>query len=136
MNVAAPSRFRTARSMAAGRSGWSLWRARWGRGRRREWSLPRPDRLRRRFLRGVGALGRRWESAAERRRAVECYERGLDVDDLAESLYQRLIVCYRRLGARAEALAVYRRCRDALASGLGVEPSPETEALHRALRAE
>ena len=35
-------------------------------------------------------------------------------------------------GALAELLRVYRRCREHLAAGLGVEPAPATEAIRRA----
>jgi DNA-binding SARP family transcriptional activator len=43
------------------------------------------------------------------------------------------MACYQRLGRRAEGLAAYQRCRAALAAGLGVTPSDETEALRHAL---
>jgi DNA-binding SARP family transcriptional activator len=52
---------------------------------------------------------------------------------LAEELYRRLMRCHAALGRRAEALAVYERCRKMLATVLGIEPTPETEILHRAL---
>jgi DNA-binding SARP family transcriptional activator len=92
------------------------------------------ERLSRKFLRQIGRLGEHWEQAGKWAAAVECYERGLEVDDLAEEFYQRLIACYRRLGRRAEALAVYERCKKNLSALLGVAPSPETESLRQALR--
>lgn len=55
------------------------------------------------------------------------------MDELAEESYRRLMVCHQRLGGRAEALQAYERCRQALAVGLGVAPSLETEALRRTL---
>jgi DNA-binding SARP family transcriptional activator len=100
------------------------------------WAVPLRERLRRRFLRQVALLGRHWAHAGEWTRAVECYEKGLEVDDLAEEFHQGLMTGYRKLGRRAEALAAYRRCRETFAATLGIAPSPETEALHRALRAE
>jgi DNA-binding SARP family transcriptional activator len=99
------------------------------------WTLSARERLRRRFLRQVGHVGRYREAAGEWARAIEWYERGLEVDDLAEEFYQRLMASYRGLGRRAEALAVYERCRATLAATLGVPPSPETERLRRALTA-
>jgi DNA-binding SARP family transcriptional activator/TolB-like protein len=38
-------------------------------------------------------------------------------------------------GERGQALREYARCRDALRKALDVEPSPETKALHKAIRA-
>jgi DNA-binding SARP family transcriptional activator len=49
-------------------------------------------------------------------------------------LYRRLITYYRALGQHAEALALYRRCRQRLAT-LGVTPSREIEAVGQALGA-
>jgi DNA-binding SARP family transcriptional activator len=95
------------------------------------WALSTRERLRRVFLRRVSLVGREYETAGEWRRAVEWYERGLEVDDLAEELYQRLIGAYHRLGRQAEAVLTYERCRQRLTDVLGVVPSAETERLHR-----
>jgi DNA-binding SARP family transcriptional activator len=57
--------------------------------------------------------------------------RGLDVDDLAEELYLGLMQAYRNLGRKAEAIKTYRRYQSVLSTSLGVEPSPEAEALYR-----
>jgi DNA-binding SARP family transcriptional activator len=86
------------------------------------------------FLRRVALLGCEWEAAGEWKRALEWYERGLEVDDLAEELYQRLIAGYQELGRQAEAVITYERCRRRLRDVLGVTPSAETERLHRSLR--
>lgn len=99
------------------------------------WATVLRERLRGRFLRALAALGQHWEAAGDWRRAVECYQKGLEVDDLAEELYGRLMACYQRLGRRAEGLATYERCRRVLAATLGAAPSAATEALHDALRA-
>jgi hypothetical protein len=44
------------------------------------------------------------------------------------------MICYRELGEVAEALQVYRRCRDMLSIVLGTTPSPETEVVRATLR--
>ena len=41
---------------------------------------------------------------------------------------------YARQGHVVEALKVYRRCRDMLSIVLGLQPSPETEAIRDGLR--
>ncbi len=98
------------------------------------WALAMRERLRSRWLRLLDELGRHWEQAGAWEKAIDCYRKGLDVDECAEEVYRRLMGLYLRLGRRAEALAVYRRCRTVLAAELGVPPSPETEALHQAAR--
>lgn len=97
------------------------------------WAGPARDRLSRKFVRETARFGRHLEQNGNWRKAVECYETGLEADDLAEELYQRLIDCYARQGRRAEALAAYQRCRRTLEHTLGISPSPETEALYRSL---
>ncbi len=96
------------------------------------WRLPYRDRLRNRFHRLVRALGEHLEQAQQWEAAVEVYERGLEVDNLAESFYQHLMACHQRLGEHAEALCVYRRCRELLSIVLGVTPSLRTETLRQA----
>jgi DNA-binding SARP family transcriptional activator len=59
---------------------------------------------------------------------------GLEADPLAEELHRQIIRCQAALGRRAEALSAYHRCRKTLAIQLGIDPAPETETLHRALR--
>lgn len=87
------------------------------------WSLALRERLRNKFLRHVEYLGERFERAKEWDSAIDCYRKGLEVDVLAEALYQRLIACYQRQGRRAEAMAAYQRCRTMFSALLGAEPS-------------
>lgn len=95
------------------------------------WIVSPRERLRSRFLRAVGDVGRRWEIAGEWEKAAACYQRGLDADDLVESFYRRLMVCLKKSGREAEAQAAYNRCRKTLAARLGAAPSAETEAVFR-----
>ena len=100
------------------------------------WLLSPRERLRSKFLRQFGALGRRWEADGKWDQAINGYLQGLEVDPLAEEFYRSLMRCYRRQGRPAEACAVYARCRNTLKTILGVDPSPETETLRRAIEAE
>jgi YVTN family beta-propeller protein len=52
---------------------------------------------------------------------------------LRESGYRRLMEAHVAAGNRAEALRVYEQCRQLLAEELGTYPSPETDAIYRAL---
>ena len=65
---------------------------------------------------------------------MRLYERLVEHQPLAEEPVRRLMTCLLRRGQRAEALAVYRRCRQQLSVVLGVRPAPETEALADGLR--
>lgn len=100
------------------------------------WMISIRERVRRKFLRNVSWLGHYWEESQRWERALECYERGLEVDEPAEELYRRLIMCYQRLDRKAEALSVYNCCKKTLSSALGIEPSPETQALYQKILTE
>lgn len=99
------------------------------------WVWPLRERLRNRFLRELVKQGGLLMHAEQHAEAIRLFEKGLEVDNLAEELYCSLMRCYQALGRRAEALSIYERCRKLLSSRLGVTPSPETEVLHQALRA-
>lgn len=93
------------------------------------WSIFLRERLRSKFLRHLVDVGRCWERIGRREAAIQCYQKGLEIDDLAEVFYQQLMICYQQLGRKSEALAVYRRCRTTLSLVLSVAPSPVTEAI-------
>ena len=80
------------------------------------------------------AAGKALEESGDRDSAIELYQRSLVLDNLAEPIYRRLIACLKETGETAEALKVYRRCRDLLSVVLGVQPSKETQALAETLR--
>jgi len=95
------------------------------------WAMSPSERLRSKFFRGVKRIGLFCQERGEWDKAIECFEKGLEVDTLAEEFYQGLMACYRRLGRRSEALLVYSRCKKVLSTALGVSPSPQTESIHR-----
>ncbi|MHB8741680.1 MAG: AfsR/SARP family transcriptional regulator [Sulfuricaulis sp.] len=99
------------------------------------WSVSLRERLRSRYLRHIVSIGVRWQQLGRWDLAIESYRRGLEVDDLAEALYQNLMQCHYQLDQRSEALSTYRRCRFILSVVLGIAPSSATESLYERLRA-
>jgi LuxR family transcriptional regulator, maltose regulon positive regulatory protein len=93
------------------------------------WALALRDRLRARFIRSIDVLGQRLECTGRTESAIAVYRAGLEHDNLAEELYQRLIACHLARGEPAQALNTYRRCRELLSIVLGLKPSARTEAL-------
>ena len=93
------------------------------------WALSRRERIRTQFLRSIVKLGSDCEAAKRYAEAIDFYNRGLEIDDLAETFYQRLIVCYLKMGQRAEAAEVYFRCSRTLFNRFGIGPSEKTTAL-------
>lgn len=97
------------------------------------WAIRRRERLRNRLLNTLQELARCFEVREAWDAAMRCYRRALEIEPLMENLWYRLMLCHKQLGHSAEALAVYRRCREALSAGLGINPSAEIEALRSAL---
>jgi len=97
------------------------------------WTMSTSERLRGKFLRSVGKLALYWKQSDQWEKTLNCYQKGLEVDDLAEEFYQGVMTCYQKLGRNTEALSIYNHCKRTLSSTLGVEPSPKTEAIHRSL---
>jgi LuxR family maltose regulon positive regulatory protein len=97
------------------------------------WTVSLRERLKSKFIRLIDRSGYYYEQTEQWEKAVEYYQRGLEVDDLTEEFYQRLMTCYQRIGRRGDAIAVYQRCRRILSAVLGIEPSPETEAIYKTL---
>ena len=78
------------------------------------WALPLRDRLQAKLARCVLAEGQRLEERGDFAAARALYERALELNNLAEAIYRRLMVCQRELGDPAGALTTYRRCRELL----------------------
>jgi LuxR family transcriptional regulator, maltose regulon positive regulatory protein len=93
------------------------------------WLASYRERLRRRFVRGIERVGDSYEQEQRYESAEHWYSKGLDAEEATEHLYQRLIRCQGLAGRTADAVATYERCRRALRSSLGAEPSQETDAL-------
>jgi DNA-binding SARP family transcriptional activator len=84
-------------------------------------------------MQGIKKLGANHENLRQWEQAISSYQKGLEIDDLTEEFYQRLMICYRHLDLKPEALDVYKRCRKTLTAALGIDPSPETKAIYESL---
>ncbi len=91
------------------------------------------ERLRSKFLRGIVHYGKQYEGLEQWHEALSLYQQGIEADPTAEELYRLLMQCYRQLGRFAEAVAAYQRCQRVLAAELNVEPSRDSQQLHRAI---
>lgn len=91
------------------------------------------EQLKDHIRRHIEDIGCYFEQTGQVEKAVRCFIKGLVVDDLCEAFYQRLMVCYQRLGRRAEALSLYNRLKKTLSTTFDIEPSPKTEAIYKAI---
>jgi DNA-binding SARP family transcriptional activator len=98
------------------------------------WSVSMRERLRSKFIYSLLDMGRYWETHGFWDKAIQCYQKGLEVDDLIEVFYQRLMLCALQARRISEGMAAYRRCRQILSIVLGLQPEPETESIYLSLK--
>jgi YVTN family beta-propeller protein len=65
--------------------------------------------------------------------AAKWAQETIALEPYRETGYRHLMAAHAAAGNRAEALRVYERCRQLLATELGAYPSPETESIYREL---
>ena len=97
------------------------------------WTFFIRDRSRDRLFRNLIKLGTYLEDENQFEKALECYIKGIEIYELAEEFYQKLIKCYHRLGRNDEALNVYDRLKRILAATIKRNPSSKTECLIQTL---
>jgi DNA-binding SARP family transcriptional activator len=97
------------------------------------WTVSMAERLRNKFLRNVEKLGLHYQESNQWEKALDCYLKGLEIDDLAEEFYCGLMTCYHRLGRKTDVLGVYHRYQKTISSLPGFEPSAKIEAMHKNL---
>jgi len=100
-----------------------------------DWRQIEGERLRRRTLQVLGKRLAELVETGDVEPALALGERLLELDPIAEETHQALMRLDIERGALGSAMRRYQRCREALATGLGVRPSAATEDLHRRIRA-
>jgi ATP/maltotriose-dependent transcriptional regulator MalT/DNA-binding SARP family transcriptional activator len=97
------------------------------------WTLPLREKLRSKFKWAIIQIARERIRKNRHEQAIQLYLRGLEVDELAEEIYQDLMTCYQNMGRITEGLSIYQRCRDTFLAVLGTRPSMGTEHIRIAL---
>ncbi len=91
------------------------------------------ERLRHRFVRLVEMVMTGYEHRQEWSKAIGLGERSIEVDDLEERFYTRLMLCYRKMGRNDAAASTFDRFCRVLQAKKGGRPSPGMTALYRTL---
>ncbi len=97
------------------------------------WAVSRQEKLDHLLFNLVMALGNVYEQEEKFEKAAAIYRKGIELNDAAEEFYQKLMLCFYRLGQRTEAIMVYNRCRSRLAAVLNIRPSSKTESIYASL---
>ncbi len=95
------------------------------------WTAPRREHLKNRIISLLGEAGSHYERTGQWNKALEYFNKGLEIDNMLEGFYREIMQCHRHLGQKPEAIKAYTRCRDILSSVMGITPSSMTEELYR-----
>lgn len=93
------------------------------------WRTARQESLHTQALVAVDALAAYYERRGEIEKARRFFARRLKLEPWDEETHRRVMRMLARHGLRGAALQQYESCRRILETELGVEPSPETQAL-------
>ncbi|OQY27663.1 MAG: hypothetical protein B6243_12795, partial [Anaerolineaceae bacterium 4572_5.2] len=98
-----------------------------------DWSFFERERLRERYLNALSDLARCQANRGEYERAIASLRRILSRDPGREPVYRGLMRYHLQLGNTVAALKTFEQLRTYLATELGADPSPQTQALHQAI---
>lgn len=93
------------------------------------WVISSRDRIRNNVVNCITSLGKYLQDEKDWNRAAQVFKKGIEIEPLAEGLYQDLICCYLHQGLVAESLLAYKQCLEVLSAEMGVEPSMKTKSL-------
>lgn len=95
------------------------------------WANPLREKLHDKFIKSIISISSYYEQKRQYNKAIEYYQKGLEVAEITEEFYHGIMYCYQRLNRKSEAISVYNRCKNLLATVLSINPSPKTEALYQ-----
>ena len=93
------------------------------------WLLEARERNKNRFVRTTERLGGEFERRGHLDEAIRLFDRGTEIEPVSEIFYRRLMLAHEKRGDAAEAMRVYRRCKEMLSILLSIAPSRETRAI-------
>jgi LuxR family transcriptional regulator, maltose regulon positive regulatory protein len=97
------------------------------------WMFAPRERLRSTFLRSVAQLSDLLQASHQYDALTQLNHRVLELEQLSEEVYRRLMQSLIAQDRHAEARQTYRRCEEALSRSLGMAPSPSTQELYTRL---
>jgi predicted ATPase/DNA-binding SARP family transcriptional activator len=99
-----------------------------------DWVISERERYRQLYLDLLLHLAQHWRSQGEYRRVIDLASRVLAQDPANEAAHQYLMFAHFAIHDRNAALRQYEACVRSLRDELGVDPSPETQALYKRVK--
>ena len=101
-----------------------------------KWVLPMQERLRNRVIHTLVRCAKYLSQTNEHQLALECYKKGILIDDRIEIFYQGCMGCYLSLGNFSQGLLTYDSCKKIIRQSMGIELSKETRRIFNLLGGE
>ncbi len=98
-----------------------------------EWTIMLRERLQSKFLRNISRLGNYLVEKGETEKALEIFQKGVEMAPMIEEFYHQIMLCQVSLGRPAEARNTYQQCHRVLLSGEGLEPSEKIRTVYYSL---
>jgi DNA-binding SARP family transcriptional activator len=95
------------------------------------WAEGKREELRRKFIDLLYRLARLYEAQGFTSKAIDCYNKVVQADSLAEPAYRSLMLLLSRRGWRNAALRTYQDCKQSIQKILNMEPEEATTAIYR-----
>ncbi|MFV2057818.1 MAG: BTAD domain-containing putative transcriptional regulator, partial [Thiohalomonadales bacterium] len=97
------------------------------------WYIMYRQRLHSKMLRSLLTMCANLEASNYSDHALDLYQKGIELEPLAEEFYYRLMRRLAKLDRKAEAILVFLRCQKIFQTSIGVNPSRVTESLYKTL---
>jgi DNA-binding SARP family transcriptional activator/tetratricopeptide (TPR) repeat protein len=85
------------------------------------------------YLHAVATLATQYQTQGAWEKVLDATQLALAFDNLQEPMYRLAMIAHAQVGQRTEAIRLYDTLRKVLSAELGVEPLPETSALHSSI---
>lgn len=95
------------------------------------WVMIERERLRKAYLGALISLAEAYTQVGDLHSALHTFEKTTGAEPFLEAAWQGGMQTYLRMGNRAAALAHYEKLKSILHKEMGIEPSPEVQALHQ-----
>ena len=97
------------------------------------WFIAFREKQKARFVRCLSQICDLFEQNGHCELAIDYYRKGIEIDQLSEGFYQRLMKCYMQHGRYIEAVAVYQQCQRVCTALTGFGPSAATNKIYQKL---
>ena len=95
------------------------------------WVETKRETFRRRYTGILSKMASLWERQGKAKKAIECWQRIIQVEPFIEEACQKMMLLYAKRGMRSAALKIYTEYKKQLKAEIDVEPDEVTTSIYR-----